>query len=81
MSRITSSNAAMQISGVAPANGFRPGLLARSIPCVGVSAVHAMAVVRAFHDRALLDQRAEGPALQRAIRGAGDLQGQLALKS
>jgi hypothetical protein len=38
-----------------------------------------VAVVLALAHRALLDQRAERPALQRAIGGAGGVQGRLAL--
>ena len=81
MPRITSSRALMQASGVTPGNGFRHASSRARFHASGVSAVHAMAVVRTFHDRALLDQRAEGPALQRAIGRAGGLQGQLALKA
>ena len=36
-----------------------------------------MTLVLALHDRALLDQRPEGPALQPAIGGASALEGQL----
>jgi hypothetical protein len=42
--------------------------------------VAAMAVMFTFKDRALLDQRPERPALQRAVRGAGGMHGQLALR-
>jgi hypothetical protein len=59
---ITSSIAAMHASAVTPGNGFR----------------HASSLARfqasdrtALHDRALLDQGAERPALQRAIRRGG----------
>jgi len=54
--------------------------LASPVPSVRISPVMAMAVVRAFHDRALLDQCSERPALQRAVRGAGGWEGQLALR-
>jgi hypothetical protein len=32
--------------------------------------IHVVAVVRAFHDRTLLEQRAESPTLQRAVSRA-----------
>ena len=44
-----------------------PGSLARPVPGVGVGAVAALAMVLAFFDRAVLVQRADRPALQRAI--------------
>jgi hypothetical protein len=39
-----------------------------------------MAVVLALYHCALLDQGPERPALQRAVRGAGGVEGQLALR-
>jgi hypothetical protein len=56
-----------------------PSFLTRSVPGVWIGAVAAVAVVLALAHRALLDQRAERPALQRAIRGAGGVQGRLGL--
>ena len=56
-----------------------PRFLACPVPGVGVAPIAVVAVVLALDDSALLDQRAERPALQGAVGGAGGLQGQLAL--
>src|SRR5437762_5347328 len=47
------------------------GFFAHPVPDIGIGAVAAVAMVLAFFDRAELDQRAERPALQRAIGGTG----------
>ena len=78
--RITSSRAARQASGVTPGNGFRHASSRARFQASGSARSRAMAVVLAFHDRALLDQGSERPALQRAVRGAGGVEGQLALR-
>jgi hypothetical protein len=64
-----------------PGKWAPPRFLARPVPGVGVGPIAVVAVVRALGDSALLDQRAERPALQGAVRRAGGVQGQLALRA
>ena len=52
---------------------YLPSPFEGSVPGIGIGTVTSVAVVLAFFDCALLDQRAERPALKRAIRRPGGL--------
>ena len=70
MDRITSSNAPIQASGVAPGNWFPPRFLARPVPGVRICAIAPVPMVVTFGDRLLFYQHAEGPAFEGSIGGA-----------
>ena len=79
MDRITSSNATIQASGVAPGNWFPPRFLARPVPGVRICAIAPVPMVLAFGDRLLLHQHAEGPTLKGSISWANYRGGKPAL--
>ena len=81
MERITSSIAAMHASAGPLGNGFRQASSRARFQASGSAPSAALAMVLAFFDRAVLDQRAERPALQREIGGTGGMQRKLAVNA